>query len=472
MARTRIRTVATVLVGALLIVCVAGAAFLAARTYRMDRRDAAIIHTPSTSASAAPTPSAVLSATAAPSQVTAVAPGSVPVAAKVRALLGPALSAAALGPTVHALVTDATTATVLLDRSGALATAPASTAKLTTATAVLGSLPSTARISTRVVAGAHPGQIVLVGGGDPTLSAAPAGTSSLYAGAARLSELARQVKVAVGAAPVTSIVVDTSLYTGPPEAPGWAQEDVPSDYASAITSLVVDGGRPATGGDIRSENPDLEAGRALATLLGAPAAPVSRGPAAAGARQLGVVRSEPMLDLVEQMLGTSDNVIAEMLARQVALKVGQPVSFAGAVTAVRSVLKSVGIVVPATLVDGSGLSGADRLSPSVLVALLRAALTGAQPALAQLISALPVAGWDGTLVMRYQVPPSAAAAGDVRAKTGTLTGVVTLAGIVRDSTGRLLVFAVMADAVPVGGTEAAEAALDAAISRLAACGCR
>lgn len=60
----------------------------------------------------------------------------------------------------------------------------------------------------------------------------------------------------------------------------------------------------------------------------------------------------------------------------------------------------------------------------------------------------------------------------MRAKTGTLTGVVTLAGVVQDRTGRQLVFAIMAGQVPPGGTEPAESAIDVVVSRLAACGCR
>ncbi|MDQ6873444.1 MAG: D-alanyl-D-alanine carboxypeptidase, partial [Actinomycetota bacterium] len=63
-------------------------------------------------------------------------------------------------------------------------------------------------------------------------------------------------------------------------------------------------------------------------------------------------------------------------------------------------------------------------------------------------------------------------AGRVRAKTGTLSGVSALAGVVRDTDGRLLVFAVLADRVPAGGTDGAEIALDRVAAALAGCGCR
>lgn len=423
------------------------------------------------------TPSAVLGATASPlpnqpNLPTTRATAAPPAAAAVSALIAPALHAVELGPSVRALVVDATGGTALYSHSATGSAPPGSTAKLATAAAVLQVRTPTDRFTTRAVAGSRPGQVVLVGGGDPTLSAARGGAPTRYDGAARLSDLAAQVRAATGV-PITSIVVDGSLFRGPREAPGWADEDVPSDYASDVTALMVDGGRPASGGELRSKQPELEAGRAFAQLLGRPSATISSGPAPAGAAALGTVRSAPVLDLVEQMLKNSDNVVAEMLARQVALALRRTASFAGATAAVRAALAPVGVALPATLSDGSGLSQRDRLTPALLVALLRVVLDGRHPRLAPLVEALPVAGWDGTLAPpRYRGAAARAGAGVVRAKTGTLTGVVTLAGLVRDRDGRVLVFALMADRVPPDGTAAAEAALDAVAGRLATCGCR
>ncbi|WP_443334021.1 D-alanyl-D-alanine carboxypeptidase [Streptomyces sp. MNU103] len=62
------------------------------------------------------------------------------------------------------------------------------------------------------------------------------------------------------------------------------------------------------------------------------------------------------------------------------------------------------------------------------------------------------------------------AAGLVRAKTGTLTGVNTLAGTVVDRDGRLLAFAFLAN--DTAGAEAAQSTLDKAATALATCGCR
>ena len=338
-------------------------------------------------------------------------------------------------------------------------------------TAALAVVGGQARMTTRVVAGATPGQIVLIGGGDPTLSAAPAGSPTRYRGAARLSTLA--ATGSEGGAAAGDLDRDRHLaLLGPGSRPRLGPDDVPTTYASAIQSLVVDGGLPATGGEIRSAQPALEAGRALARLLGHPRLPVTVGRARTGARLLGSVRSATVLDLAEQALMASDNVIAEMLGRQVARVEHEPLSFAGTAAGVRRALASVGFHLPATLFDGSGLSRRDRLSPAVLVALLRLDLSATHPALNQIVSGLPVSGWDGSLRPRYQLPPSSAVAGRVRAKTGTLTHVVALAGLVRDRSGRLLLFAFLASEVPTGGTFGAEAALDNLVTSFAACGCR
>ena len=433
--------------------------------------------TASSGASASPVPgnaaasAAVASAASAPPGPAAPAAGAPVVAAKLVAATRAALAAKAFGPTLHGVIIDARTGTTLLARGSMATSAPASTAKLTTATAALAVVGGQTRMTTRVVAGPTPGQIVLVGGGDPTLSAARAGAASLYPDAARLSSLAAQVNRTLKR-PVTSIVIDTSLYSGSPLGPGWDADDVPTSYASAIQSLVVDGGLPAAGGTIRSAQPALEAGKALARLLGRPNVPVISGRARGGATVLGTVRSATVLELVEQALMTSDNVIAEMLGRQVARVEHEPLSFAGTAAGVRRALASVGFQLPATMVDGSGLSRRDRLSPAVLVALLRLDTSAAHPALNQIVSALPVAGWDGSLRLRYLLPPSSSAAGRVRAKTGTLTGVVALAGLVRDRNGRLLIFTFLAGKVPVDGTFAAETAMDNLVTSFAACGCR
>ena len=412
------------------------------------------IATPSVAAPAGEEASAVA---APPSTPPSAAP--VPSPTGVAAALRGPLADPRLGKRVFVEVRDVASGDVLAGRGAATPAPPASTAKLATALAVLAVHRTTDRITTRVVAGALPGTVVLVGGGDPTLTAAAPGKPGAYVGAARISDLARLLR----SVHVTRVEVDDSLFTGPAVSPYWAPEDVPSDYAAPITASTVDGGRDTPGAALRSTAPDLAAGRALAAAIGVHV--VARGTAPPRARTLASVESAPIGTLVEQMLQSSDNVLAESLARQVALAEHQPASFTGAAASVRAVLARLGVSIGTGLVDGSGLAAGDRLSADTLDRLLVLATKRTA-----VLDMLPVAAWSGTLADRFV---RTAGAGVVRGKTGTLTSVSTLAGLVQDKDGRLLAFALLADRVgpTAQDTGQAEAAIDRAVSALATCGC-
>ena len=113
------------------------------------------------------------------------------------------------------------------------------------------------------------------------------------------------------------------------------------------------------------------------------------------------------------------------------------------------------------IVDGSGLSRRNAVAPEVLVAVLQRMYdpSGQSP----WMTALPVAGRDGTLETRMRGTP---AEGNVRAKTGTMTNIRTLAGYVRTRDGETLAFAVMADGFEGPGAAAVEA-IDSIAVRLA-----
>jgi serine-type D-Ala-D-Ala carboxypeptidase/endopeptidase (penicillin-binding protein 4) len=384
--------------------------------------------------------------------------------------LAPLLSSAALGSGVSADVVDVATGETLFDQDGGTPSTPASTAKLLTSVAALTTLDPADRLETKVVAGASPGEVVLVGGGDPTLSrTAP---SLTYPGAPTMADLATQVLAAVPAGtPITGVVVDSSLFTGPLTANGWGAGDAPSSYAAPVTATAVDGARVTPGSDARSAQPGIDAGAALADALGAPGAAISLGQAPAGAKTLGTVRSAPIARLVEQALSQSDNMLAEALARQVAIARKLPASFEGSAQAVIAAVKEAGVDVDGvSLFDGSGLSQDDRLPVTLLTTLLTDASDGTLPQASPILSGLAVAGYDGTLADRGDADP-ATAPGSVRAKTGTLLGVNGLAGTVVTQDGRLLTFAILADAA-TGSVESAESALDEVAAALAACGCR
>ncbi|MDM4721287.1 D-alanyl-D-alanine carboxypeptidase/D-alanyl-D-alanine-endopeptidase [Micromonospora sp. WMMA1363] len=411
-----------------------------------------------------------------------------PTEAGLGAVLDPLVRAAALGDRVNVSVADVATGEPLYGRGADAGTVPASVTKLVTGVTVLAALGPGHRIPTRAVAGANPGEVVLVGGGDPTLAV---DRNGFYPGAARLDDLAEQVKKALGGTAPTKVVVDSSRYSGPVHEPGW-DDDIPIRYGASITALTTDGARSdvakakkdqANGehGADRFAHPDLTAGRAFARLLGVPTTVVARGtapPPGADATtgspgsELGIVRSPPLLHLVDIMISDSDNVVAEALARQVALARDQPASFAGAAKAMDAVAGELGL--PAdelSLADGSGLSRSNRITPSLVTDLIVLAANGSRPELAAIFGGLPVAAWSGTLADRFAGSTAKAGAGVVRAKTGTLTSVHAIAGVVTTADGRLLSFAVLTDQAP-GGTTEARAALDRIAAALAGCGCR
>ncbi len=381
--------------------------------------------------------------------------------------LTPLLTAPGLGTGVSAEIVDVASGDVLLDLDAGDPAVPASTVKLLTAAAALVALDPTDTLETTVVAGASPGEVVLVGGGDPTLSRTS--PSESYSGAATVADLATQVVAAMPAGTsVSRIVVDNSLFGGALTAPGWGAGDAPSTYAAPVTATAVDGARVSSGSQARSGQPGIDAGSALADALGATGAAVVLGEAPAGAETLATVESAPIARLVEQMLSMSDNMLAEALARQVAIAEGLPATFEGGAQAVTRALSGAGIdTTGVSLFDGSGLSQSNRVPAGVLTDVVAGAADGSLQGAWVLLSGLPVAGYDGTLFDRGD---AGAAPGTVRAKTGTLLGVHALAGTAVTTDGRLLAFAVVADGS--GSEAAAENALDDVAAALAGCGCR
>ncbi|WP_308014129.1 D-alanyl-D-alanine carboxypeptidase/D-alanyl-D-alanine endopeptidase [Streptantibioticus parmotrematis] len=400
--------------------------------------------------------------------------------------IGPLFDDPALGRTRTGAVLDAGTGQLLYGHDQDTASAPASTTKIATATAALEALGPGHRIATRVLPGAGPGTIVLVGGGDPTLTASPTPPGAdPDATPASLVTLAADTAKALRARRTTEVTLtyDTSLYTGPVLHPIGVNDNI-----APVTALMADEGRtdPASTEDApRQADPAACAAQTFATLLGRDGitvrGQVKPGTAPAGTHApLAQVLSMPLSALVERMLTDSDNDIAEALARQAALGTETPVSFTGGAQAVREQLTRLHAPLTGTAFnDGSGLDRADRLTPDLLAHLLLDAASPAHPELRSVLSGLPVAGFTGTLADRFQSgeddtaaaggPPSSAA-GLVRAKTGTLTGVNTLAGTVVDGDGRLLVFAFMTSGTT--DPDAAQGALDRLASAVTGCGCR
>ncbi|MEU3860509.1 D-alanyl-D-alanine carboxypeptidase/D-alanyl-D-alanine-endopeptidase [Streptomyces sp. NPDC028722] len=381
-------------------------------------------------------------------------------------VLKPLLDAPALGDDRAGAVVDVATGTRLYGTGAGKALTPASTTKIATAVAALSALGPDRRLTTRAALEPDTRELVLVGGGDPTLTAHPeaggerAGLRTLAADTAKALDRRGIHKI--------TLSYDTTLYTGPALHPIGV-----NDNLAPVSALAVDEGRAdgsAGGPAPRVSDPAADAAAKFAAFLkDAGITTTSPGPSKASTRAqtLATVSSPPLSALVERMLTNSDNDIAEALARQTALAGGDPASFAGGARAIATQLRKLGLPMSgAAFHDGSGLDRADRLTADLLTALLVKAGDPARPGLRPVLTGLPVAGFTGTLSTRY----TDGAAGVVRAKTGTLTGVNTLAGTVVDKDGHLLAFAFLA--ARTTDPAQAQSALDAAATALAGCGCR
>ncbi|GAA4132105.1 hypothetical protein GCM10022416_11500 [Actinomadura keratinilytica] len=374
----------------------------------------------------------------------------------------------------NAAVIDARTGRQLFARNGDRPATPASTTKLATSVAALAALGPEHRIATKVVRGG--GGVVLVGGGDPTLTALPAPAGRGRPAFASLADLARQTATALKASGTRRVRVDydATAYQGPRTAAGWKPNYLPDGEIAPVSALTVDAGRaaPGTHSKTRVGDPPAAAAAAFARMLTRYGVAATRGrPARApeGADQLGAVQSPPLSALVEHLMTESDNDVAEAVARQVAMNRGYPPSFAGGAQAVVEVLGELGVSAGVKVNDGSGLSIDNRITPIALARLVALAASDDHPQLRAAITGMPVAGFSGTLAPpRYMTPSSAAGAGLVRAKTGTLAGVSTLAGYAYDADGRLLAFAFMAG----DGTGSVDPSrLDALAAVVASCAC-
>ncbi|MEU9731274.1 D-alanyl-D-alanine carboxypeptidase/D-alanyl-D-alanine-endopeptidase [Streptomyces sp. NPDC048002] len=379
-------------------------------------------------------------------------------------VLDPLLDAPGLGARHAAAVVDVAGGERLYGADDTTALTPASTTKIATAAAALSALGPDHRLTTRTALEPGTGELVLVGGGDPTLTAREDAD-----GNADLRTLAKDTAAALKKDGVREVTLsyDTTLYAGDEVHPIGV-----NDNLAPVTALMADEARTDDsdrGPAPRAGEPAAEAARAFADLLAEHGVKTSApGPSKATSRAetLAEVSSPPLATLVERMLTNSDNDIAEALARHTALATGERPDFDGGGRAIHAELKKLGLPVQgAEFKDGSGLNRDDRLTARLLTALLAQSGDPAHPELRPILTGLPVAGFTGTLTSRY----TDGAAGLVRAKTGTLTGVNALAGTVVDRDGHLLAFAFLTTDTTDPG--AAQSALDAAANALAACGC-
>ena len=344
----------------------------------------------------------------------------------------------ALGLDLAGTVTDATTGVALWSQDPAEAQIPASNTKILTAVDALESFGPTHRFTTKVMTGTAPRRVVLVGGGDPSLTTRQLGRMARVVAASYLAQGITRVRV----------LVDDSLFPAPTSAPGWRASYQIRDV-SPVRALVVD--------QHRRWDTSLDAGAVFAAKLRRFGLVLIKRPVAhtivpATATLLAANQGADVGTQVHAMLQESDNDIAEGLHRLVALQTGFPATWEGAQAARVAALGRLGVTITTPVYDGSGLSRLDRLTPDEIVAVLGRIFDPAHPNLAGLqAGALPVAGVSGTLGPRYRryvTAPASCAAGLIEAKTGSLSGVIALSGFARGADGQVKFFSFLLNGVP------------------------
>ena len=348
-----------------------------------------------------------------------------------------------------AIAVDALTGDVLYAHNATMPLVPASNEKLPVAWTALILLGPGYRFHTDVagvgerVGSTWKGDLFVVGNGDPTLTTAD------------VRRLAARVR-ATGIARVTGrIRGDESAFDGRRGAPGWKAYFVGGE-SPPLSALVVDRahGWPAL-------SPPLLAARAFREAL------VARGVAVAGRHALGraprravtiaVDRSQRLASIVREMDRDSDNFVAEMLLKHLGTLDGGVGTTARGARVVLAEMRTAGIPVQGVrIVDGSGLSSLDRLTPAALAGVIRAGLQDQQIGKA-FVESFAVAGRSGTLDTRLP-----GLAGIVRGKTGTTDLSCSLSGVIGDG----IVFSVVQNGSPVSFWSA-RAAQDRFVTALA-----
>ena len=438
--------------------------------------------------------------------------------AALHATLGAAFAPAIAGAGHWSLCVIAQDGDVLFAVHARTGVKPASVEKLVVASTALDVLGSEYRYHTLLAAaqspdasGTLPGDLWLVGSGDPSLR-----SQQLDAGVLALERIG--VRRIDG-----GVVVDASAFKGPEINPLWDPSDANEDYQAPVSAIsldedtvefdvagttpgalasvrvnpwsgvlhdsggitTVDAGDDASvviaalaqpnhfdlSGDVPAGGTDKEwvpihgvahyAGAVLTELLRERGIETAAGPGVGVAPPSRVVlwdHPSPPLRLIERhMLYFSDNHFADQLLRTLGLVAGNAGDDEHGLAVERDDLTRRGISTDGMhLVDGSGLAEANRLSALTLAEILVRALSDAQER--GFYDLLPQGGRSGTV----QGYPFTSALGRVRAKTGHLSGVAALAGYVVSRKHGIVSFAFMID----GSTADPDGAMVHAVDRL------
>gem|GEM_PF-1903393 len=377
-----------------------------------------------------------------------------------------------LGSNVTAYVIDANSDKVLVDINSEQPMVPASTLKIFTGIAAMDVLGSQTRFETIVKR--EDNLLTIVGGGDPTLvSQTPKNWRGKPPGSEQppsIDQLADLAVASIGQTPESFVVnFDDSLFAKPRAHSTWPDLYIRTGEVAPAQGLTMDFG--INDSEAVMKDPAKSAAQYFADALTARGIAATLGErklAGETATVLTSIKSATVTDIVERMITTSNNTMAEFLAHHIG-GAGGGFTYEGGASATLQALNAAQIdLTSVTILDGSGLSRSNLASAKSLVSALSYANSSEGAAWTNL-SGLPVAGISGTLVDRYEFGEPGR--GSVRAKTGTLAKVVALSGTLVNSSGDLLIFTFIANDIP-SSTKQGAAALDKVVKALAQCGCR
>lgn len=376
--------------------------------------------------------------------------------ARVTTKLSKRLSNPRIGGDVSVVVLDRDSGRLVFSSAADDLQLPASNMKVVTAVTALASMAPETRFTTRVLSTGTPNDLVLQGGGDPLL------TRAMVRG------LMDQSVASLDPALPVVLHADVSRFPAPKRPGGWPRAYVPS-VASSVTPL-------AFYGDYRSDPTRVVMDTAIAHLTSA-GFTVTRGADTVAPPDAPVIAEavgRPLTDVIAVMLRDSENNIAEVLFRQVAIATGNAPTWDGSEAAATAVLANLGIdTTGSRLDDGSGLSRRNRVTALMLANVVRLSRTDPRFAPMYVDHAMPIAGRSGTLDDRYgrfTTKQSRCAAGLARAKTGTLFDTIGLSGVTPGADGTEKVFSILVNHRPKRFSPlATRQAVDGLVSTITGC---
>lgn len=349
-------------------------------------------------------------------------------------------------------VWDLTSDSLLWSYNGQKVMRPASTQKVVTAISALSILGAQHEFRTRgfytgelTADSTLKGDIYIVGDFDPMFSYAD------------LCELARSIRD-MGIERIDgSLYADASMKSPDLYGNGWCWDDVPSKNEPYLCALMLERGTTYPDFKKYSEEASFHPAEHFMYALSQElhklnvTAADSVAPVSYAMKEYNhdgenfYTKTRTIEQVMQQMLKDSDNLHAEALFFQLAnLNSGRHCTWKDGARQAENVLREAGVATTyLNVADGSGVSLYNYISPNAMTAMLRYAYQN-EDIYQHLYPALPIAGADGTLSERMK---TGNAHFNVRAKTGTLKGVITLCGYVKASNGHQLAFSIFINGV-------------------------